>query len=52
MKHTPCLQDGCTPLIKAMEKGLADVATLLVEKGADVNVPTKVRGTWLHVGVC
>ena len=34
-------RDGCTALFRACEKGRVEIARLLVEKGADVNVPRK-----------
>ena len=39
----PCAQSGFTPLHIAAHYGNVNVATLLMERGADVNFPAKVR---------
>ena len=41
------MQEGCTPLLLACENGLSDVAELLINKGADVDVTDKVSYMYL-----
>ena len=44
--HYVCMlssQGGVTPLLIACQKGHTQVAELLLSKGADVNLPEKVR---------
>lgn len=38
----PYTQEGCTPLIKAAEKGHIDIVDTLLKAGADKNAKTKV----------
>lgn len=41
--------DGSTPLYIALEKSYLDVARILIESGADMNIPGKNGWTQLHV---
>ena len=42
-----CLQWQSTPLQYASKQGHADVATLLLQHGADINKPNAVRVVWV-----
>ena len=43
------LQDGCSPLMVASEKGHLDVVKTLIEAGADV---TQINKVGIHVCTC
>ena len=42
------LQDGWTALIKASEVGHMECVQVLLDKGADVNMQSKVSGVIIH----
>ena len=42
------LQDGGTALMKASEAGHMECVTVLLDKGADVNIQHKVSGVIIH----
>ena len=42
------LQDGWTALVKASEAGHMECVKVLLNKGADVNMQTRVSGVIIH----
>ena len=50
MRYSNHNQIGFTPLHWASQNGHLDVVELLIEKDAQVDVPTKVQG-WVHCHV-